>query len=51
MLTIMVLLMLLISAYNLVINSDTSIHVPSGDIFYSYTLGEFGDVKLAHEDV
>lgn len=33
-------------------NSDTLVHVTSRiDIFHSYTQGEFGDVKLAHQDV
>jgi len=39
------------SASNWVIDSGTSVHVTSRrDVFCSYTSGEFGDVKLAHED-
>ncbi|MCI21280.1 hypothetical protein A2U01_0042446, partial [Trifolium medium] len=40
------------SASSWVIDSDTSVHATSRrDIFCSYTSGEFGDVKLAHESV
>lgn len=38
------------SSSNWMIDSGTSLHVTfKRYIFYSYTLGEFGDVKLTHK--
>jgi len=40
------------SSTSWVIDSGTSFHITSNrDLFTSYTLGDFGSVKMAHEGV